>query len=528
MERLVAVETLIILLLLIASVVAVVTRRLRVPYTVSLVVAGVLITSAWPIRLELTAELILAVFVPPLVFEAAFKIQLRHLLDNLVPILLFAVPGVLLTTVAVGLIVSVFLPVTLSTALLFGALIAATDPVAVVALFRKLAVPRRLAVILEGESLLNDGTAVVVFNVVLAAVVSGASLTEPVGILMAVVDFLRVGVGGLAIGLGLGWLTARAIAWLDEYLIETTLTTVLAFGSYLLAEHWHLSGVLAVVGAGLVNGNVAPRGMTPTTRVVLYNFWEFLAFIVNSLVFLLIGSRVNLRQLASQLLPVAVACVAVLASRAAVVYGLSWLISRRGNGLPWSYQHVLFWGGLRGAISLALVMSLPDSLADRELLRVMAFGVVLLTLLGQGTTMAALVRWLGLTGREAEALEYERRQGRLMAAQAARQRLRQLHESGLIPAPAFETVQAELDQEIARRLAAQRELLVERPQLQEEVLADVREEALRAERAALMTLLSEGMLTEETFEQLVREVDARLELALERKEGVGEPGEKGE
>src|SRR5262249_36221209 len=146
MERLVAVETLIILLLLVASIVAVVVRRLRVPYTVSLVVAGVLITSAWPIRLELTSELILAVFVPPLVFEAAFKIQLRHLLDNLVPILLLAVPGVLLTTVAVGLIVYALLPLPLSTGLLFGALIAATDPVAVIAIFRKLVVPRRLAI----------------------------------------------------------------------------------------------------------------------------------------------------------------------------------------------------------------------------------------------------------------------------------------------------------------------------------------------------------------------------------------------
>src|SRR5262249_41569584 len=149
MERLVAVETLIILLLLVASVVAVVVRRLRVPYTVSLVVARVLVTTAWPIRLELTAQLILALFVPPLVFAAAFKRQLRPLLDNLVPILLLAVPGVLLTTVAVGLIVTACLPVPLSSALLFGALIAATDPVAVVAIFGKLAVPRRLAVILE-------------------------------------------------------------------------------------------------------------------------------------------------------------------------------------------------------------------------------------------------------------------------------------------------------------------------------------------------------------------------------------------
>jgi monovalent cation:H+ antiporter, CPA1 family len=524
-DQIVAVETLIIQLLLLASVVAVVVRRLRVPYTVSLVVAGLLITSAQPVRLELTAELILAVFVPPLVFEAAFKTQLRHLLDDLPAILMLAIPGVLLTTVAVGLVVAACLPVSLPTALLFGALMSATDPVAVVALFRKLGVPRRLAVIVEGESLLNDGTSIVVFHLILAAALSpnGAGLSDPYALLPAAAGFLRVAAGGLLVGLCLGWLTARVIAWLDDYLIETTLTTVLAFGSYLVAEQWKISGVLAVVGAGLVNGNIGPRGMTPTTRVVLYNFWEYLAFIVNSLVFLLIGSQVNLRDIAAHLWPLSVAVFAVLGSRALVVYGLSWLFRRRGRDIPWGYRHVLFWGGLRGAIGLALALSLPEAVEDREQLRVMAFGVVLVSILVQGATMAPLVRRLGLAGREEGALEYERRQGRLMAAQAARQRLRQLSDSGLISATVWETVRPELDGEIERRLASQRDLLRERPDLEAEILADVREEALRAERAALMTLLSEGMIGDEAFEELIKEVDARLERAVEAKDGMPEP-----
>jgi CPA1 family monovalent cation:H+ antiporter len=513
MEQFLAAETLVIVLVLVAALVAIVVRRLRVPYTVALVVVGLLLTSPpQALKLELSPELILAVFVPPLVFEAAFQIQLRQLLDNLVPIVVLAVPGVFLTTVLVGLMVSAGTPVSLPTGLVFGAVMSATDPVAVTAVFRALHVPRRLALLVEGESLFNDGTAIVVFQLVLAIALAapgdGMGSAELVG---AAVNFVRVSVGGLAIGLALGWVTAQLIAWLDDYLIETALTTVLAFGSYVLAEQWHVSGVLAVAAAGLINGNVGPRGMSPTTRVVLFNFWEFVAFVVNSLVFLLIGSQVNLRQLLAVPGPVAIAVLAVLVSRAVVVYGLTWLVGRRRYPLPWGYRHVVFWGGLRGAISLALVMSLPPTFPDRELLRVMALGVVLFTLLGQGTTMSLLVRRLGLVCREEAEAEYERRRGRVMAAQAARQRLRQLHDSGMISASVWERLAPELDAHVQGTLDAQRELLRGQPALEAAILDEVRQEGLRAERAALMTLLSEGLLSAEVFEELVGEIDRRLE-----------------
>ncbi len=512
MNDFLATETLVIQLLLVAALVAIVVRRLRVPYTVALVVAGLLLTYRQQVKLELSPEWILAVFVPPLVFEAAFQIQLRQLLDNLVPILVLAVLGVLLSTALVGLIVWASLAVPLATALVFGAVVSATDPVAVTAVFRALHVPRRLAVLVEGESLFNDGTAIVVFQLVLGLAVLGAGArvgsTELVG---AVVDFARVSAGGLAVGLGLGWVTAQVIAWLDDYLIETALTTVLAFGSYVLAEQWHVSGVLAVAAAGLINGNVGPRGMSPTTRVVLFNFWEFFAFVVNSLVFLLIGSQVNLPQMLAVPVPLAVAILAVLVGRAVVVYGLTWLVGRRRHEMPWSYRHVLFWGGLRGAISLALIMSLPATFPDRELLRVMTLGVVVFTLLAQGTTMSPLVRRLGLVHHEEGEREYERGRGRLLAAEAARQRLRHLYDSGLITAALWEQLSAELEARIQECLEAQQALLRQRPALEAQALADARQEGLRAERAALMTLLAEGLLSEEVYEELVADVDRLLD-----------------
>ena len=516
MEKFLATETLIIELLLIVSLVAIAVRRLKVPYTVALVIVGLLITSQQSIEIDVTPELILALFVPPLVFEAAFHIEFNRLRDNITPILVLAIPGVLLTTVIVGVIVAAGANLPITTALIFGALISATDPVAVVALFRALGVPRKLAVLVEGESLFNDGTAIVVFNLMLtaaavAAVNGESQALQSFDLGHAIVDFLVVALGGLAVGSLLGWLAAWLISRLDDYLIETTLTTVLAFGAYLIAERLHFSGVLAVVAAGLVNGNLGPRGMSPTTRIVLFNFWEYLAFVVNSLVFLLIGLQVNIPQIVANIVPIGVAVLAVLVSRAVVVYGLTWLVNRRTRRVSLAYQHVQFWGGLRGAISLALALSLPAALPDRELLRVMAFGVVLFTLVGQGTTMQFLLKRLGFTQRTEETLEFDRRHGRLMAARAARQRLEVLHREGSISDPTWEQLVREMDDQVQENLVQQRELLNQYPALRAEELEDARREGLRTQRATLAALQRDGVISERAYEELVSEVDAALD-----------------
>lgn len=527
MNQFLATETLIIELLLVVSLVAIAVRRLRVPYTVALVIAGLLITFGERLEINLTPELILSLFVPPLVFEAALHLEYRRLRENLVSIVTLAIPGVLLTTVLVALMVSAGTGLSFTTALVFGALIAATDPVAVVALFRQLGAPKNLTVLVEGESLFNDGTAIVIFQLVLAAALPVIATTTNSGgdvahaapsfdIIAGVVGFVRVAALGVLIGVALGWLASQVIARVDDYLIETTITTVVAFGAYLLAERFHVSGVLATVAAGIVCGNTGLKGMSPTTRIVLFSFWEYLAFVTNSLVFLLIGLDVNIRQLLDAAYPIAIAVVAVLISRALVIYGLTWVsnrIARRSRNVSVAYRHVLFWGGLRGAISLALVLSLPAAFADREVLRVMTFGVVLFTLLAQGTTMSLLMRRLGLTERATHELEYERRQGRLLAARAARERLVQLHTNGSISETAWQSLAPDIETEVKEHLHAQQLLLRENPMLREEEIEDARSESLRAERAALARLLSDGIISETIYEELVTEVDHRIEKA---------------
>ncbi len=506
MAQFLTTETLIIELLLIVSLVAMAVRRLRIPYTVALVVVGLLITFQSRLEFELTPELILALFVPPLVFEAAFQLNFRDLQRHLPAILLLAVPGVILTTLIVGGLLVFGTHISLPVALLFGALISATDPVAVVALFRTLGVPKQLSVLIEGESLFNDGTAIVIFNLMLAAALSGR-ITLSDGL----ANFLRVAAGGTVVGLVLGWLISLLIARIDDYLIETTLTTVLAFGAYLVAEQLHFSGVLAVVAAGLLNGNISPQGMSPTTRIVLFNFWAYVAFLVNSLVFLLIGLQVNIPAMLAAWQPVFWAILAALIARLVVVYGLSWIVRRVAEPIPLRWQHVLNWGGLRGAISLALALSLPASLgADRDLLRAMAFGVVLFTLLVQSTTMRPLIRWLRIITRSEAQVEYELRHARLTALRSGDARLDRMHAEGLLSTPTWERLKQSVTQNAATLAVAVREVLQADPALEAEELEIGWRELLRAQRSALLGLRRDGVISEEVFEELSTEIDAQL------------------
>lgn len=506
MGTFISTETLVIELLLIASLVAIAVRRLRIPYTVALVVVGLLLTLQQPVQANLTSELILALLVPPLVFEAAFHLNLTELRRDLPGILLLAVPGVIIATLTVGGLVSLVTPLSLPLALVFGALISATDPVAVVALFRALGAPKRLALLIEGESLLNDGTAIVVFNLVLAI-----ALTGSFNIIEGISDFLRVAAGGVVVGFLLGWLTAQLIARIDDYLIETTLTTVLAFGAYLVAERLHFSGVLAVVVAGLINGNIGPQGMSPTTRIVLFNFWEYVAFLANSFVFLLIGLEINIPTLAQNWQPIAFAILAVLITRAAVTYGLGWLNNRLAEPIPLRWLHVLNWGGLRGAIALALALSLPIALGpQRELIRIMAFGVVLFTLLMQSTTMQPLVRRLGIAMRNPIQVEFELRHARLMAFRAAASHLDDMHRDGFLSQGAWEALRPALLARVDDFAQAVRELQLAHPTLTAEEVDSARRELLRAQRGALMGLRRDSVISEEAFEKLTAEIDANL------------------
>lgn len=529
MEGIFAPETAIIEILLIAALAAIAVRPLRLPYTVALVIVGLLLTfvprDLIVLDITLNHDLILALFVPPLVFEAAFHLDFARLRASLWPILALAIPGVLLTTFIVGGIVTVGAQLPILSGLLFGALIAATDPVAVVALLRAVGAPRQLAVLVEGESLFNDGIAIVIFSLVAAVLgISERGLPiEGTGIPAWFANFFLVAFGGIAIGLVLGGLVAWLMRRIDDYLIETLLTTALAFGTYLIAQQLEVSGVLAVVGAGIMNGNVGTRGMSPTTRIVLFNFWEYTAFVVNALIFLFMGLQVNFLGeggIVANLWPILVALVAVVGTRALVVYGLSRLLNTRQEQVARSYQHVMAWGGLHGAISLALALSLPITAEagfdDGNQLRVMAFGVVLCILLVQGLSMQFLLRRHGLIERDRSRVEYERLHGRLIAARTGRERVNELHEEGVIAKQTWKHLVAEFDRQIEEYGEAQQQLLERQPKLYAAEIDDARREGLRAQRLIVTRMVKEGVISEAVYTELVAEIDNALVIETEK------------
>ena len=499
----VRVEEIIIAMLFIAAIVGLVAQRFGIPYTIGLVVVGFGLAFLPQIQpLNISPEVILALLVPPLVFEAAFLLNFNDLRRDLRLVLTLAVPGVILTTFLVGGMVSFGANIALPYALVFGALIAATDPVAVVALFRSLGAPKRLQVLLEGESLLNDGTAIVLFSLMV-----GIALTGQVNVGQSVVEFLIISGGGIAVGVAAGILVTQLIGRVDNALVETSLTTVLAYGSYLIAEYvFGVSGILAVVAAGLATGEIGPRGMSPTTRLVVFNFWEFAAFLANSFVFLIIGLTTDFDVLLQNVPAILWAILAVLIARVVTVYGLS-LVRR---DIPVRWKNILFWGGLRGAISLALALSLTANFPHRQQLQSMAFGVVLFTLVVQGLTLRPLLKRSGLVQVSAKQQEYERRHARAIAMRAAQARLQRMYQQGVISSITYQALEPVLQQQMDQLAHAVQESLREEPTLSEQEVAKAWLESLRVQRNTVMSLYHDNIINQETTSNLIAEIDMLL------------------
>jgi CPA1 family monovalent cation:H+ antiporter len=506
MDQFLQSETLILELLLIVSIVAIIVRSLRIPYTVALVIAGLLIAFQRPAPFQITPELILTIFIPPLIFEAAVQIRFEDLRRDLINILNLAVLGIIFKTFLIGLIITFVTRMRLPIALVFGALISTTDPVAVVALIKSLGAPRRLGILIEAESLFNDGPAIVLFNLILAIAITG-QLNWAEGIL----DFFRVSIGGMLVGLILGWLIFQVISRVNDYLIDITLTTILAFGSYLIAEHFQFSGVLAVAAAGLVNGNIGPRGMSPTTRIVIDNYWEYVAFFANSLIFLLIGLQVNIPRMLANWQPILWGVIAVLLARGIVVYGLGWVVNRWGEPIPWRWRHVLLWGGMRGAICLALALSLPQTLgADRDLITTMTFGVVLFTLLVQGLTIRPFVNWLKIVPTKDPKLDYAIRRTRLISLRVGLKRIEKLAQQGLLSSQALKLIRPSLEQRISTELDQIHEMQHAEPDLLAYEYRRIQQEFLQSQKSAAMDLRREGIVSGDAIESVIAEIDQQL------------------
>lgn len=445
-------ETVLILvgLLAVAMVTAGLCRSWPVPYTVLLVIIGLLarqLAGVWaplaPLRdFGLSPAIVFSIFLPALIFESGFNLDARELMKRLDAVLVLAIPALLASTALIGTGVWLALGVEPITALIFGALISATDPVAVIALFKELGAPRRLTVLVEGEALLNDATAIVVFGILLGIAVEGNALDAGT-FGWAFVDFVRVFVGGAAVGVVIG----LAVSELAHRLRSSrsaivTLSIVVAYASFILSEHvLHISGVMAAATSALSLGVFGVARFPREATAAIGETWEFIALVCNSLLFLLLGLSVEPTALGSRVVPVLVAVSLVLSARAAVVYGLAPLTVRLFGASPIARRerHVVWWGGLRGGLAIAIVLSIPNDLSGRDLLLDLTLGVVLFTLLVNAPTIRPLMRWLQLD-QMSDDERAELARSVVVARRHAEQDLERFHEAGFVSGASHQAI----------------------------------------------------------------------------------------
>jgi Na+/H+ antiporter len=399
-------------LFFVAAISAIFVKKANFPYTIGLLIVGILVGYLSsrvgflePMReVQLSPDIILFLILPTLLFEASINIDAKLLKGNLLPILLLATVGLLISTAIVGIGISVATPLTLGTALLFGALISATDPVAVIALFKELGVPKRLSTLVDGESLFNDATAIVMFHILLGIIGAGTAFSTSVAI-NGIGQFLLVFFGGLLVGAILGaamlWIIARGH---KDHMVQAVLTSVLAYLAFIFAEHFfNVSGVMAVVAAGILSSWVGRRVFDDSMRHYMTEYWEQLAFLANSMIFLLMGLTeyhlfADLRRYHDTIGYILIGFLLTIVARLVVVYGLTPLSNRLAPHARVERQDkaVIFWGGLRGAVPLALALGLPADFEHRVMIIDLTLGVVLMSLLIQGTSISWLLRRLGV------------------------------------------------------------------------------------------------------------------------------------
>ena len=410
-----------ILLLIVTLIVALLARRLRVPYTLLLVIVG-LVVGLLPFipNVHLDPNLILYVFIPALLFEGAWNAEIDRLKADWLPIVLLAIPGLVLSLLIVAAALYWGIGLEWLLALLVAAIVSPTDPVAVIALFQQLGVPDRLRSLVEGESIFNDGTGSAAYELVLAVLLPTLGLAEESGnptfantpALLIVVEVLWLIFGGLLLGFGVGWVASRLLRRVDDRLIVITITVAVAYGMYLLGTALHTSGLLAVVGAGLVMGSYGRKyAMSPRTIEAADDVWEFIDYLANSLLFLLLGFELASTNLVQSFPGIFFGLLGAIIGRVLMIYVfiplqdvLARWWARRTTGrsprlprprtVPSAWRPVMVLSGLRGALSLALVLGLPTELEQRNLVTDIVYGIILVTLLGQGLTLRVLLpRW---------------------------------------------------------------------------------------------------------------------------------------
>ncbi|WP_008312221.1 cation:proton antiporter [Leptolyngbya sp. PCC 6406] len=501
-----------IILLLAATTVALVTRRLRIPYVVGLVLAGLAIPKqVLPASIGLNPDVILNLFLPILIFEAAINTDISRLRSTIKPIALLAGPGVLLAAAITATLLKVGLGLAWITAAAIGVILTITDTVSVIVAFRHVPVPGRLATIVEGESLFNDGIALVLLSIIATIHLQG-SFTVGQGVEQVLFAF----VGGGILGWGLGYLCVGLFQQLDDALSTILLTVAVSLGTFQIGQGLGVSSAIAVVIAGLVIGNQGFRQTSASAKVTLLNFWEYAGFGVNTFIFLLVGIEVDPGILLATIPAALLAIVAYQIGRIFSIYPLLFLLRCFDRPLPLRWQHVLILGNIKGSLSMALALSLPLTLPDRAQVITLVFSTVLVSLVGQGLSLPWLVKRLRLSTPSKTKQRIEALQLDLIASKAAQQELANLLQSGSLPKSLHEELFATYQARVATAETALRDLYNQRLMNEQETreergyLDGLRRRLYLAEQGAINDAVRKGLLSEEVGQTYLKTLNERL------------------
>ncbi|WP_254721867.1 cation:proton antiporter [Kovacikia minuta] len=495
-----------------ATGVALLSRRFRIPYVTGLVVAGLAMTEFLPSRVGLDSSLIINLFLPILLFEAAINTDISRLRSTIKPIALLAGPGVVIASGITAAVLKFGLGLGWIPALLVGVILAITDTVSVIAVFKEVPVPSRLSTIVEGESLFNDGMALVLFSLILKVNAAG-SITVAEG----VQELLMVILGGGLIGLIAGYLGVGLYARSDDSLSSILLTVAIALGAFQVSQEIGVSGVVAVVVAGLVVGNLEiAHTVSASSRITVLSFWEYAGFGVNTFIFLLIGLEINPEILGRTLPAVLLGVLAYQIGRFLSVYPMLAIVGWFDRAIPLRWQHVLFLGNIKGSLSMALALSLPSTLPGREELIALVFGAVFISLVGQGISLPWVVRRLKLTYTSEVQQWIESLQSQLMTAKAAQDELENLLKAGVLPKSVYEEMRASYQVKIAAAERSLRDFYNRRSEQSTTAtnshtkLDAIRRRLLLAEKSAVNDALRKRILSEEVVRSRVQAIDQQL------------------
>ncbi len=505
-------EVNILILLILTSIIAILAKKINLPYTIVLVSVGLILGYMKVLNPpHLSKDLLYYIFLPPLIFQTAIHLKFDDIKRDFPVILTLVIPGVILSTLVTAYVFKmmgtelIHINLPLNIGFLFGAAVAATDPVAVISVFEKLGVPKRLRFLADSESLLNDGTAIVLFSIVLEIINHQFTSVN-----YAIMDFFFVVGMGLFIGYIIGLFTDEIIKKVDDPMVVITLTTVAAYLSFIIADKINVSGVMSTVAAGLVIGKRSlSNPVYPTIKLTTETFWEYVVFLANSLIFLLIGFSININILYKLWPLILIAYFAMMIARYFVVFSTWGIFAKTSYKFPFSWSFVMGWGGIRGALTMVLAMSLPDSFKYKETILTLVFGVVLLSIFIQGISMPFIIKLFKLNITSDAVFEYEEIKTKISLVQYLINEINDLKSKMLITNKLYDELLQEFRTKLDNLTGKIQNFELNIDIKNEETLKTKRE-LLMKEKQYLLNIYNNGRISSKVYKKLSDEINASL------------------